>query len=192
MLKSFVASVLVVSATDKITDFLIKTLPQNQFYPMTRVKSCDEAKRILVNKPYDIVIINSPLPDSFGTELAIDIANNYNTGVLLLTNAEVYEQVTYKVENYGVLTLTRPCTSHAVFQSLKLLVATEVKLRVMEERTATLEEKMKEIRLVNKAKSFLIETKNMTESEAHRFIEKSAMDSCCKKIDIANQILGTA
>ena len=42
----------------------------------------------------------------------------------------------------------------------------------MEQKTASIEEKMAEIRLVNRAKWLLIDREGMTEQDAHRFIEK--------------------
>ena len=47
------------------------------------------------------------------------------------------------------------------------------------------------IRLVNRAKCLLIERKAMTEQEAHRWIEKQAMDRCVSRKVIAEQILQT-
>ena len=61
----------------------------------------------------------------------------------------------------------------------------------MEQKTASFEEKMAEIRLVNRAKCLLIERKAMTEQEAHRWIEKQAMDRCVSRKVIAEQILQT-
>ena len=48
-----------------------------------------------------------------------------------------------------------------------------------------------EIRSVNHAKWLLIERTNMSESDAHRYIEKQAMDSCVKKSEIAENIIKT-
>ena len=50
---------------------------------------------------------------------------------------------------------------------------------------------MEDIRVVNKAKWFLIEQLKMTEQEAHRYIEKQAMDRCVTKRVIAENILPT-
>ena len=57
------------------------------------------------------------------------------------------------------------------------MAATHTKLAYMERKTATLEEKMEEIRLVNRAKWMLIERRGMDEASAHRYIEKLAMDA---------------
>ena len=48
---------------------------------------------------------------------------------------------------------------------------------------------MEEIRLINKAKFILIKENNMTEEEAHKYIEKNAMDNCVTKVTIAKNII---
>ena len=45
------------------------------------------------------------------------------------------------------------------------------RLRQLEKKSLSIEEKMAEIRLVNKAKWFLISELSMSEPEAHRYIE---------------------
>ncbi len=185
------ASVMVVSTTDKAQEFLHTILPKNQFSPILTVYSAGEARRELVNRSVDIVVINAPLTDQLGTELALDLAQNGNCGVLMMVKNDIYEQVSFKVEQYGVLTLSRPCTQQQVFQSMKLLLATRHRLKALEQKTANLEEKMKEIRLVNRAKGLLIDNLKMTEEEAHRYLEKAAMDNSEKKSVIAQRIINT-
>ena len=51
---------------------------------------------------------------------------------------------------------------------------------------------MQEIHLLNRAKWLLIEQRGMTEPEAHRFLEKQAMDRCVSKRRIAEELLGAA
>lgn len=191
MRTEYTASVMVVSTTDKALDFFSKILPKDQFAPILSVHSAGEAQRELINRSVDIVVINAPLKDEMGTELAIELAQNGSCGVMMMVKNDVYEQVTYKVEEYGVLTVSRPCTSQQVFQTMKLLLATKQRLKALEQKTATLEEKMKEIRLVNKAKGLLMANLKFTEQEAHRYIEKAAMDNCEKKAVIAQNIINT-
>ena len=185
------ASVMIVSTTDKALGFFQKILPKDQFYPLTWVHSAGEAQRELINRSVDIVVINAPLTDEMGTELAIELAHSNSCGVMMMVKNDVYEQVSYKVEEYGVLTLPRPCTAQQAFQTMKLLLATQQRLRALEQKTASLEEKMKEIRLVNRAKGRLMDNLKFTEQEAHRYIEKAAMDNCKKKAEIAQNIINT-
>lgn len=184
-------SVLLVSASAKFMDSVLPLLPERVFSPITKASDVSSARRCLLERSYDLLIINAPLPDEFGTNFALDICQSTQTGVLLLVRAEQYPDVTARVCQSGVLTLQKP-TSPAIFSStLQLLCATRARLRRMEQKTATLEEKMAEIRLVNRAKWVLIEQLKMTENEAHKFIERQAMDRCVTRRTIAENILAT-
>lgn len=184
-------SVLLVSSSPKFNESMLALLPESRFYPVAAVSDVSSAQRRLLENKYDIVIINAPLPDDFGTRLALNICDNSGAGVLLLVKAEHYPDINGRVSPFGVLVLPKPATSQAVSQSLQLLCGTRERLRRMEQKTASIEEKMEEIRIINRAKLLLMEQLKMTEKEAHRFIEKQAMDRCVTRITIAQSILST-
>ena len=102
-----------------------------------------------------------------------------------------YPDVNARVSPYGVLVLSKPTSAQLLSQSLLLLCGTRERLRRMEQKTASMEEKMEEIRIVNRAKWQLIDQLKMTEKEAHRYIEKQAMDRCVTRRVIAEGILAT-
>ena len=52
-----------------------------------------------------------------------------------------------------------------------------------------LQEKLAQVRLVSRAKCCLIELGHMTEAEAHRYIEKKAMDTRRDRAEVAQEIL---
>ncbi len=184
-------SVLLVSSSPKFNESMLALLPESRFYPIAAVSDVSSARRRLLENKYDIVIINAPLPDDFGTRLALNICDNSGTAVLLFVKAEHYPDINGRVSPFGVLALPKPTTSQAVSQSLQLLCGTRERLRRMEQKTASIEEKMEEIRIINRAKLLLMEQLKMTEKEAHRFIEKQAMDRCVTRITIAQSILST-
>ena len=184
-------SVLLVSSSPKFNESMLALLPESRFYPVTAVSDVSSARRRLLESKYDIVIINAPLPDDFGTRLALYICENSGAGVLLLVMAEHYPDINGRVSPFGVLVLPKPASSQTVSQSLQLLCGTRERLRRMEQKTASIEEKMEEIRIINRAKLLLMEQLKMTEKEAHRFIEKQAMDRCVTRITIAQSILST-
>lgn len=184
-------SVLLVSSSPKFNESMLALLPESRFYPVAAVSDVSSAQRRLLENKYDIVIINAPLPDDFGTRLALNICDNSGAGVLLLVKAEHYPDINGRISPFGVLVLPKPATSQAVSQSLQLLCGTRERLRRMEQKTASIEEKMEEIRIINRAKLLLMEQLKMPEKEAHRFIEKQAMDRCVTRITIAQSILST-
>ena len=182
--------VLIVSAVEKIYEYITEILPPGEFSPILRAASAGEAKRMLVSGEADIVIINTPLPDEFGTELALDLSGG-TAGVLLLMKKDYFDQVCYKVEREGVLTVGKPSSRQTLYGAVKLAAAMSARLAKMERKNKTLQEKMADIRTVNRAKWLLIENLNMTERDAHYYIEKQAMDMRLSRHEVAENIIRT-
>ena len=182
-------SVLIVTASERFTDSIMPLLPMTDYWPVQTASSVAEARRWLADTEFDIVLINTPLPDDFGMHLAIDICTGSGAGVLLLVKAEHYPDLAARLAPQGILLLQKPTTPPLLLQSMQLLCGTRERLRRMEEKTATIEERMAEIRLVNRAKWALIDKQGMTEQEAHRYIEKQAMDRCVTRRSVAEEIL---
>lgn len=183
-----IRSVLVVSGSDKIYDFIVDLLPQKEFYPVARASSTGEARRLLVSQQYDILVINTPLPDDFGIDLALDFADSPMC-IMLMVKDEIYAEVSYKVEDAGIVAISKPSTKQIVYSSMKLLSAMVSKLRRLEKKTRTLEEKMADMRMINHAKWLLIDKKKISEQEAHHMIEHHAMDRRISKREAAREII---
>ena len=155
-------SVLIVTASDSFTAKIMPLLPVTDYWPVTTVHSIGEAHRKIAETAFDIVLINAPLPDDFGMRLAVDICTSSGAGVLLLVRNDQFDDIYAKVVSYGVLTLSKPTNMQMVAQNLRILCATRERMRQMEAKQATVEEKIEEIRLVNRAKWLLIECLGMT------------------------------
>ena len=184
-------SVLIVTASDSFTEKIMPLLPVTDYWPVTTAHSNSEARRRIVETAFDIVLINAPLPDDFGMRLAIDICTGSGAGVLLMVRSDQFDDVYARVVGYGVLTLSRPTSVQMVAQNLRILCATRERMRRMEKKQTAVEEKIEEIRLVNRAKWLLIECLGMTEPEAHRYIEKQSMDRRISKREAAETVIRT-
>ena len=184
-------AVLIVSAAEKFISTTMTLLPMTDYYPVDTAKSVGAARRALLERSYDIVIVNAPLPDDFGMQLAIDVCNDSAAGALLLVKSELYDDVYARVVEFGVLTLSKPTSQSVMTQSLRTLCAMRERMRRAEEKQASVEEKIEEIRLINHAKWLLIQCLSMTEADAHRYIEKQAMDTRRSKRAVAENIIKT-
>lgn len=180
--------VLIVGASDKVFDSFRELLPPDRFDPPLRAGSAGEAKRLLLETSVDLVILNAPLRDEFGTQLALNLSED-NLCVLMLVPAESFDPVCYKVEEEGVLTLAKPVTRQSLQVCIKLLTAMRAKLMKLDKKNQVLQEKMQDIRTVNRAKWLLIEQLRMTESEAHYYIERQAMDMRLSRREVAENII---
>lgn len=182
--------VLIAGANDRTFDSLRELLPPDSYEPPLRAGSAGEAKRMLLETDVDLVILNAPLRDEFGTQLALNLAQD-NLCVLMLVPAESFDAVCYKVEDEGILTLSKPVSRSGLLGAIKLLTAMRGKLRKLDRQNQALQQKMQDIRTVNRAKWLLIEIKRMTENEAHYYIEKQAMDMRLSRREVAENIIRT-
>ena len=182
--------VLIAGANDRTFDSLRELLPPDSYEPPLRAGSAGEVKRMLLETDVDLVILNAPLRDEFGTQLALNLAQD-NLCVLMLVPAESFDAVCYKVEDEGILTLSKPVSRNGLLGAIKLLTAMRGKLRKLDRQNQALQEKMQDIRTVNRAKWLLIEIKRMTENEAHYYIEKQAMDMRLSRREVAENIIRT-
>jgi len=180
-------SVLVITKDSKLSSSIGAMLMPPMF---DVVYSCDynEARRLHAERTYNIIIVDSG--DGSGIDLATDISGG-NSTILLLTSPEHFDQVSYQVEGYGILTITKPFDSFYFYNMIKIAIAVQYKIQVLSSQTVKLKEKMEEIRIVNRAKMLLMQNLNMTEQESHRYIEKEAMDRCLKRTAVAEQIINT-
>ncbi|MBQ1378123.1 MAG: ANTAR domain-containing protein [Lachnospiraceae bacterium] len=188
-LKERVYSVLILSAAEKLNTALSALLPGSHYQPVRYVSSVSAGERAFSERAYDFVIINAPLPDDPGIRFAIDAGSAQGTVVLILVRAELHDDVREKVLEYGVFTLAKPLSRAAASQALDWMAAARERLRKSEKKTLSIEEKMEEIRIVNRAKWLLISELKMEEPQAHHYIEKQAMDRSISKRQAAEEII---
>ena len=186
-LKDQAYSALVVSSAENFNSAMAAMLPKQNCQPVIYANSIATAKRAIAEREFDFVIINAPLKDDLGVRFAIDCGANSLVLILIQNelNADVYE----KVGPYGIFTLPKPMSRQAMETALRWMAAAKVKLRKAETKSTKIEDKMEEIRLVNKAKWLLISKEDLLEPEAHRYLEKEAMNRCVSKRTIAEEII---
>ncbi len=184
-------SVLLVSASEKFNQALFEIFTVPTFSPVQAVSNVSAAKRALSEREFDFVIVNSPLPDDPGIRFSVDMADSRKTILLFLARAEQYEDAFGKLAECGIFLLQKPISRQSFQIALDWLISAREKLRKTEKKTQSIEEKMNEIRLVNRAKWLLISELKMNEEDAHRYIERQAMDRCISKVRVAEEILKT-
>ncbi len=183
--------VLIVSSGEKSTEFLKQTLKNAFFLKISVFSSCASARREFYEHDYDLVIINAPLADESGEEFARFVASKGMCQVILIVKSEFYDEVSAMVEDDGVLTISKPLNKAVFWSTLKLAKSTHNRVVKMQAENRKLKEKIEDIKIVDRAKCILISYMSMTEQDAHRYIEKQAMDMRESKRKIAEGILKT-
>ncbi|MCR5214932.1 MAG: ANTAR domain-containing protein [Eubacterium sp.] len=181
-------SLLMVSSSEQFNILTKKALPSGLFNVIETRKSASGAKREVLERNYDIIIINAPLMDEMGTDFVLGLQDKINAGILMITPAEISGNVTEMLIDYGVIVLAKPLKASAVNQAVRMLVANQKKLKDAEKRAKKAEEKLTELKLINRAKLLLIQS-GMNEEEAEKYIIKEAMDRGLKKKTVAVEII---
>ena len=184
-------SVLIVSSSEKSTDTLTQMLAQNSFDEITTVQNGVSARRLMLERDFDLCIINAPLRDEFGEALGRNIAQTNACQVILIVAANIFDEVAAKVEDFGVIAISKPVNQQIFWGALKIAGATHKKLNSLKKENEKLIQKIKDIKVVDRAKCMLIEYLKMSESEAHKYLERQAMDMRKTKRAIADGVLKT-
>jgi len=178
---------LLVSSGEKFIQEISNYLQDDQ-YQKDKSRSASDARCKLLENPYDIVIVNAPLPDEFGSRLCMDASRNNGTIAVIFAANDTFEEIYAKESVHGVFVVRKPTSRSLISQALSLTVCARERLRNLEKKAVKAESKLDDFRIVNKAKWLLIEHEDMSEAEAHRYVEKSAMDAGITK-RLAAQII---
>jgi AmiR/NasT family two-component response regulator len=189
--KAVMENVMIVSSSDKGVLYISEMLNSALVCIITAVRSGSEARRMLLERDFDLVIINAPLRDETGESLALHVASKEFTQVILLVKREFFEVMSAVCENEGILTISKPVNKYIFMSALSLARSAYNKLRKVHHENDQLRKKIEDIRIVDRAKCILISLFNMSEKEAHRYIEKQAMDMRITKRAVAERIIKT-
>ena len=180
--------ILLVSSGEKFIREM-SALLQGGLYQTDNSQSASDARCKMLEKQYDIVIVNAPLIDEFGSRLCIDASQNNGTIAGIFAANDTFEEIYAKESLQGVFVIPKPTSRMLVSQALSLMICARERLRNAEKKAVKAESKLDEIRIVNKAKWMLIDHEGFSEAEAHRYIEKSAMDAGITKRLVAQLII---
>lgn len=88
----------------------------------------------------------------------------------------------------NVICLPMPLKVHDLISTLEMMVQSQTRIR-KKLRSKPKERSSQERDLIAQAKGLLMERNNMTESEAHRYIQKCSMDSGTNLVETAQMVI---
>ena len=153
------------------------------------VTGAAQARRRASDDIFSLALINAPLRDESGLELAIDLARNTTAAVVLLVKTEMAAMIGDTAMEAGVLLVTKPVNMLLFEQTIKVGISCRNRLLMVKEQTARLQTRYEELKIIDRAKCLLIEHMRITEEEAHRVLEKEAMDNRMPRVRVARKVL---
>ena len=183
------ARAMIVSAGASSNEYLSDRLTELGYVRPVIVPSGTEARRRMLEGDFELVIVNAPLPDEFGHELCAAAAGQTDAGVILLAKAAAIDQLMPRMNQEGVLVVGKPFSAALFLQAVHMAAASNHRLQRLRQENDRIQAKLAQLRLISRAKCLLIQYKQMTEAEAHRLIEKQAMDTRRSRGDVAQDII---
>lgn len=156
---------------------------------LTTVGKGSIAKEVLLSTSYDLIMINSPLEDEFGDELAALASLKTRSGVIILMKNALIDRKASKMEQAGVMVVGKPMVKAMLSQAIRFAQVAKNRIVTMQEENVKLQGRIDQLKLVNRAKWVLVRYLNMSEEEAHKYIEQQAMDRRLSKGRVAQRIL---
>ncbi len=178
--------ILLISADQELTRRLTALLPE-AIGAVHLAASAREAIALLERGDAELAIAAEPIPGDTDQALLPTLLREERLCLLVMTKSLPRPALTAR----GVLTLSPDAPDALIAQALELLCAARQKLRRMETKAEKLEARVEDLKVINRAKFLLVQQLRMTEAEAHRYIEKQAMDTCRKRRTIAENIIRT-
>lgn len=140
---------------------------------------------------YDAVIVSTPLRSEFGLNFVAEASRKSNAAIIVLTRADIAEDVQSRIKFTGAFVLGKPFPKSVLAQTVKMAVVAKENINRLEQEKIELSKQLDDMRIIDRAKCCLIEYLNLTENQAHRHIQKMAMDTRRSQREIAEDVLRT-
>lgn len=184
-------SCLIVSNTENSIAFIIEMLSVNNCNEIVTANNCQDARRIAMDRDFDLCIVNCPLKDETGEAFSKHMATNTTAQVIMIVRVELADAMSQRVEDYGICVVSKPISRGVFWTALKMASAMSSKMNKLRVEQDKLIQRIEDIRIVDRAKCLLIQCLKMSEKEAHKYIEKTAMDMRLSRREVAMNIIKT-
>lgn len=181
--------ILIVDSSEKNRTALADFLKLHFHFDVTFATSGAEAKRKLGRTIYSVVLVNAPLGDEFGSELLLQTAINSSAGLVMLAKNELVPELESKMSEHGVFVVGKPLQKDAFCQTIRMALGAYYRMGVLAREKQKLQKQMEDIKIIEKSKFILMQQLYVSENEAHKLIEKRAMDGRVSKREVAEEVL---
>lgn len=140
---------------------------------------------------FDAVVVSAPLRSEFGLEFVNVVSKKTKAPIIVLARADIADDVQKRVKFTGAFVLPKPFTASVLKQTVKMAAVAQENFNRLQSEKTELQGKLDDVKIIDRAKCCLIQYLNMTEAQAHKHIQKTAMETRRNQREIAEDILRT-
>ncbi|MGH9118497.1 MAG: ANTAR domain-containing response regulator [Acidimicrobiales bacterium] len=168
---------------------LKETLEEEGYDVVGETGRGDEAIDLVRRLEPDLAILDIKMPGLDGLAAAREISSEKKAAVLILTAFSQRDLIEQARDAGALAYLVKP------FQKSELIPAVEVALgrfnemRALADQNLSLAEQLETRKLVDRAKGRLMDNHGLSEADAFRFVQKTAMDTRRNLKSVAQQVI---
>jgi len=140
---------------------------------------------------FDAVIVSTPLKTEFGLDFVTEASKKSGAAIIVLTRADIAEDVQRRIKFTGAFVIGKPFPKSVLANTIRMALQAKENMDRLEQEKSELSRQLDDVKVIDRAKCCLIEYLNLTENQAHRHIQKLAMDTRRTQREIAEDILRT-
>ena len=168
---------------------LVETLREAGYEVVGETGRGDEALKLVEELEPDLAILDVRMPGLDGIEVAREIVAERTAAVLILTAFGQRELVERAAEAGALAYLVKPWQRSDLIPAIEMALARHREFLALSEDKLSLQEQLEVRKLVDRAKGQLMDSHGLSEEDAFRFLQKTAMSNRKQMRDIANAVL---
>ena len=168
---------------------LVETLREAGYEVIAETGRGDDALKLVDELNPDLAILDVRMPGLDGIEVAREIVANQSAAVLILTAFGQRELVERAADAGALAYLVKPWQRSDLIPAIEMALARHREFLALSEDKLSLEEQLEVRKLVDRAKGQLMDDHGLSENDAFRFLQKTAMGNRQSMRDVAQEVL---
>ena len=169
---------------------LAEMLREEGYQVIAEAADGEAAVRLARELKPSLVIMDIKMPKVDGIAAAGAIVEERIAPVVMLTAFSQRELIEQARDAGALAYLVKPFARHELVPAIELSVSRFAELRALEGEVASLTERLESRKAIDRAKGLLMTNNSMTEPEAFRWIQRTAMDRRSTMRAVAEAIIG--
>ena len=127
-------NILIVSNTSSTMGIIADLLRSEKISSIVTAQKSSDAKRYIMDMDFDLIVIDTPLPDELGLDLSIFSAEKSRAGIILIVDMTRALEISAEVEDYGIFVIPKPFTKSVFIQSVKFVFTSLKRFKMMKKQ----------------------------------------------------------
>ncbi|WHE32390.1 response regulator [Cutibacterium acnes subsp. acnes] len=171
---------------------LVELLEEHGYEIVGQASDGEEAVRLANELEPDLIVMDVKMPELDGITAADKIAEDRICAVVMLTAFSQRDLIKRAKEAGAMAYVVKPFDASDVIPAIEIAMARFAEIRGVEDEVMDLEERLESRKIVDQAKGILQASLDLTEPEAFRWIQKTAMDLRKSMREVAQGVIDHA